>query len=58
MVIITHNIALTRQLCDHISLLWQGRIVASGPAVDLFNSDDAFVRQFLTGEVAGPLGMD
>src|SRR3954454_9743574 len=47
---ITHDIASARRVADHISLLWKARIVESGPAEELFNSDNAFVRQFLSGE--------
>ena len=36
----------------------EGPIVESGPAVELFDSDNAFVRQFLAGESQGPLGME
>jgi phospholipid/cholesterol/gamma-HCH transport system ATP-binding protein len=32
--------------------------VESGPAEELFNSDNLFVRQFLSGEARGPLGME
>jgi len=39
-------------------VLWKGRIVESGPAEQLFDSDNQFVRQFLSGESAGPLGME
>ena len=35
-----------------------GRIVEAGPAEELFDSDNAFVRQFLSGEATGPLGME
>lgn len=57
-LVVTHNVPLARLICDHVSLLWQGRVVESGPADEVFESDDPFVRQFLSGEVAGPLGMD
>jgi phospholipid/cholesterol/gamma-HCH transport system ATP-binding protein len=57
-LVVTHNIALARLICDHVSLLWQGQVVASGPADEVFASDDPFVRQFLAGDSAGPLGMD
>jgi len=57
-LVVTHNIALARLICDHVSLLWQGQVVTSGPAEDVFASNDPFVRQFLAGESAGPLGMD
>jgi len=39
-------------------ILWQGRIVAKGPAADMWNSDDPFVRQFLGVKPDGPLTMD
>ena len=57
-VVITHDIASARRVAEYIAVLWRGQIVESGAAVDLFNSDNAFVRQFLSGESQGPLGME
>src|SRR3984893_15725130 len=57
-VVITHDIMSARRVAEHISVLWKGRIVESGPATELFESDNAFVRQFLSGESRGPLGME
>jgi phospholipid/cholesterol/gamma-HCH transport system ATP-binding protein len=57
-VVITHDIASARRVAEYIAVLWRGRIVESGPAEELFNSDNAFVRQFLSGESRGPLGME
>jgi phospholipid/cholesterol/gamma-HCH transport system ATP-binding protein len=57
-VVITHDIMSARRVAEHISVLWKGRIVESGPAEDLFASENPFVRQFLSGESAGPLGME
>ncbi len=57
-VVITHDIMSARRVAEHISLLWKGRIVESGPAEELFASENPFVRQFLSGAAAGPLGMD
>jgi len=57
-VVITHDIMSARRVAEHISVLWKGRIVESGPAQDLFASENAFVRQFLSGESSGPLGME
>ncbi len=56
--LITHDIMTARRVAEHISVLWKGRIVESGPATELFNSENAFVRQFLAGESQGPLGME
>jgi phospholipid/cholesterol/gamma-HCH transport system ATP-binding protein len=56
--LITHDIMTARRVAEHISVLWKGRIVESGPAEELFNSDNPFVRQFLSGDAQGPLGME
>ena len=57
-VVITHDIMSARRVAEFIAVLWRGRIVESGPAAELFNSPNPFVRQFLTGESDGPLGME
>jgi phospholipid/cholesterol/gamma-HCH transport system ATP-binding protein len=57
-VVITHDIMSARRVAEHISVLWKGRIVESGPAEELFASENPFVRQFLSGASAGPLGME
>jgi phospholipid/cholesterol/gamma-HCH transport system ATP-binding protein len=57
-VVITHDIRSARRVAEHLSVLWKGRIVESGPAQELFESENPFVRQFLSGESAGPLGME
>jgi phospholipid/cholesterol/gamma-HCH transport system ATP-binding protein len=57
-VVITHDIMSARRVAEFIAVLWRGRIVESGPAQELFNSDNQFVRQFLSGEARGPLGME
>ena len=57
-VVITHDIMSARRVAEYIAILWKGRIVESGPASELFNSDNQFVRQFLAGEAQGPLGME
>jgi phospholipid/cholesterol/gamma-HCH transport system ATP-binding protein len=56
--VITHDIMSARRVADYIAILWKGRIVESGPASELYNSENQFVRQILTGEAKGPLGME
>jgi phospholipid/cholesterol/gamma-HCH transport system ATP-binding protein len=58
MLVITHNIDLARRVSDHISILWQGKVLEAGVTDTILSSDDEFVRQFLAGEARGPLGMD
>ncbi|EHN10353.1 putative ABC transport system ATP-binding protein [Patulibacter medicamentivorans] len=56
--LITHDIMTARRVAQYINVLWKGRIVEAGPAEQLFNSDNAFVNQFLAGASRGPLGMN
>jgi phospholipid/cholesterol/gamma-HCH transport system ATP-binding protein len=57
-VVITHDIMSARRVAEHLAVLWRGRIVESGAAQELFESENPFVRQFLSGQSAGPLGME
>ncbi|MFB9727682.1 ABC transporter ATP-binding protein [Haloechinothrix salitolerans] len=57
-LLVTHDIRTARKVSDYIGLIWQGKVVHYGPAEEAFASEDPFVRQFLLGESAGPLGMD
>ncbi len=56
--VITHDIMSARRVADYINVLWRGRIVEAGPAEDMLDSDNPFIRQFLSGESQGPLSMD
>jgi phospholipid/cholesterol/gamma-HCH transport system ATP-binding protein len=58
MIVVTHNITLAKRIADHISVLWQGGILQSGIASQIFQSEDPFVEQFLAGETVGPLTME
>jgi phospholipid/cholesterol/gamma-HCH transport system ATP-binding protein len=51
----THDMDVARDLADHIALIHQGRIVASGESGEVLDSDEPFVRQFVGGETSGPL---
>ncbi|WP_084269793.1 ABC transporter ATP-binding protein [Patulibacter minatonensis] len=56
--LITHDIMTARRVSQFINVVWKGRIVESGPAEELFESENAFVNQFLAGASRGPLGMN
>jgi phospholipid/cholesterol/gamma-HCH transport system ATP-binding protein len=58
MVVVTHNVALARIVADYVVVLWRGRVLAAGPADDMWTAEDPFIRQFLAGAAEGPLGMD
>jgi ABC-type transporter Mla maintaining outer membrane lipid asymmetry ATPase subunit MlaF len=57
-LVITHNVDLAKRISDHISVLWQGKVVEAEMTETLLSSGSDFVRQFLAGETHGPLGMD
>jgi phospholipid/cholesterol/gamma-HCH transport system ATP-binding protein len=57
-IVITHDIASARRLAEYMAILWRGKIVEAGMKNELFESENQFVRQFLSGESAGPLGME
>ena len=57
-LLVTHNIPTARKVSDYVGLLWQGRMVHYDTTEEAFSSEDPFVRQFLAGDSAGPLGMD
>jgi len=57
-LVISHDLATARRIAEFLAVLWKGRIVESGPADELFNSKNEFIRQFLNADVKGPLAMD
>jgi phospholipid/cholesterol/gamma-HCH transport system ATP-binding protein len=54
-LVTTHDMEVARDLADHVAVIHQGRIVASGEAGAVLESDEPFVRQFVGGETSGPL---
>jgi phospholipid/cholesterol/gamma-HCH transport system ATP-binding protein len=56
--VVTHDIMSARRVADYINVMWKGRIVEAGPAEEMLNSENPFIRQFLSGESEGPLAMD
>ncbi|MET8249147.1 ABC transporter ATP-binding protein [Streptomyces sp. NPDC005202] len=57
-LLVTHDIRSARKVSDYVGVIWQGKVVHYGEAEEAFASEDPFVRQLLSGESAGPLGMD
>jgi phospholipid/cholesterol/gamma-HCH transport system ATP-binding protein len=57
-IVVTHDVRSASRIAHFLAFLWRGKIVASGPAEEMFASEDPFVHQFLRADTAGPLGMD
>ncbi|MGK0271801.1 MAG: phospholipid/cholesterol/gamma-HCH transport system ATP-binding protein [Cocleimonas sp.] len=54
-VIVSHDIGETFSIADHVCILSEGKVVASGSPDELQNSDSAFVQQFVNGYRDGPM---
>ncbi len=53
-ILVTHDIEASFKIADYIYFLANGKIVASGTPIDIKNSHDPMVRQFIHGEIDGP----
>jgi phospholipid/cholesterol/gamma-HCH transport system ATP-binding protein len=54
-IIVSHDIAETVSISDHMYVLADGRIIGQGTPDAVMNSDDPLVRQFLQGLPDGPV---
>jgi len=55
-VVVSHDIPATLHLAHNIAMIFNGRIILSGPPAIFRHSRDPVVRQFLAGEAEGPMG--
>jgi phospholipid/cholesterol/gamma-HCH transport system ATP-binding protein len=51
----THHMESARKLADHAAVIHEGKVVAAGEAGAVFASDDATVRQLVSGGTEGPI---
>jgi phospholipid/cholesterol/gamma-HCH transport system ATP-binding protein len=54
-ILVTHDIAESLKIVDYIYFISEGRVVAQGDVASIKASTDPFVRQFVDGEVDGPV---
>jgi phospholipid/cholesterol/gamma-HCH transport system ATP-binding protein len=54
-IAVTHDMKSAFTIGDRIAMLHQGHIVFNGTADEARNTDDPMLRQFIAGEVVGPL---
>lgn len=54
-VSITHDLVSARKIADRIAMLYDGKIIHSGTAEEIMESDNPYVRQFVTGSSEGPI---
>ncbi|MGV9826366.1 MULTISPECIES: ABC transporter ATP-binding protein [unclassified Gordonia (in: high G+C Gram-positive bacteria)] len=56
-LIVTHNINIARTIPDNIGMLFRKELVMFGPREQLLTSEQPVVKQFLSGDRFGPIGM-
>lgn len=52
---ITHDMASARKIADHVAMIYEGKIIWTGPVSELDNSGNPFVEQFIHGRADGPI---
>ena len=51
----THDMSAARKLADHAAVIHEGRVVANGPAAEVFDSSEPVSRQLVSGAATGPI---
>jgi phospholipid/cholesterol/gamma-HCH transport system ATP-binding protein len=54
-VVVTHDLRLVAKVAREVALLYDGRVVFHGDTESFFSKEDPFARQFIEGEIEGPI---
>lgn len=54
-IIVTHDIKVAEKVASTVGLLYNGTLVYSGPGFDFFNQSNTYARQFIAGDIEGPI---
>ena len=54
-VVVTHDMQSVFRIADRVAMLHKGRILQIGTPEEIKNSPNSIVRQFITGDVEGPI---
>ncbi|MBT4907416.1 MAG: ATP-binding cassette domain-containing protein, partial [Rhodospirillaceae bacterium] len=54
---IVSDLAVVRRIADTVVMLHEGRVVWSGTVAELDETDNAYVRQFVSQSIEGPIRM-
>ncbi|MEO5348519.1 MAG: ATP-binding cassette domain-containing protein [Magnetococcus sp. YQC-3] len=54
-VFISHSVPAIFDWCHHVVVLHRGRVLASGPSLEIRNSTDPTIKQFISGDLDGPI---
>ncbi len=56
-IVVTHEIHRVFEIVDRVAFLHEGRIQAQGAPDEILASQDALVRQFVRGDIEGPISI-
>lgn len=54
-IVATHDLKVAQKIADSVMLIYTGRPVYYGKADEFFSKGDAFARQFIEGDIEGPI---
>jgi len=57
-IIVTHDVVEALRIVDYVYFMSEGVVIARGTAEEIRASGEAFVHQFVHGEVDGPVAFD
>lgn len=55
---ITHDMASARKIADRVAMLYEGKIIWIGTVDEMEQSDNPYLRQFVSGSAQGPIQME
>ncbi len=54
-IVVTHDLAFARKVADRIILLYDSNCVYNGSKDSFFSGENEFARQFIDGDIEGPI---
>lgn len=54
-VVVTHDMPVAYKVSNRIAMIYEGKVIAMGTPDEIKNTDNPYVRQFITGSSHGPI---
>ena len=54
-VVVTHNMESVFRIADRVAMLYRGNLLQVGTPEEIKNSNDPIIKQFINGEIEGPI---
>ena len=56
-IIVTHDLKVAEKVADTIALIYDGKVVFNDTSEQFFSNEDEYAKQFIEGEIEGPIDM-